>query len=101
MTGLYLRLCSFPIFLYGAEIDTELLDALGNPKDATKPVKCTVRRKGIPDETYDSFAGRLVADLVTSLNALDNVNSATERKKKRQHGQDDSESHKMKRVSNR
>jgi hypothetical protein len=92
------------IFLYEAEITTELLNALRNPKDATMPVQCTIRRKRIPYKPYDSFAGRLVADLVTpdSSNALDNdVDRAIECKKKRQHEQGDSGSHKIRRVSSK
>jgi hypothetical protein len=90
------------IFLYEAEITTELLNALRNPKDATSPVQCTIRRKRIPYKPYDSFADRLFADLVTpdSSNALDNdVDRAIECKKKRQHEQGDRGSYKIRRVS--
>ncbi|PWY96101.1 hypothetical protein BO94DRAFT_507593 [Aspergillus sclerotioniger CBS 115572] len=53
------------IFLYEADIPTELLDGLWNPKDATSPMKWpTIRREKIPYEPFDTFSSRLVAELV-------------------------------------
>jgi hypothetical protein len=50
---------------YEAEFPSELLTGLENPKDATIPVEWpTVRRKKVPFKPYESFAGRLVAELV-------------------------------------
>ncbi|KAJ5621073.1 hypothetical protein N7510_005057 [Penicillium lagena] len=53
------------ILLYEADVTAELLDWLQSPKDATTPMEWpTVRRKSIPFKPYDTFAGRLVAELV-------------------------------------
>lgn len=53
------------IFLYEADISTELLDGLWNPKDATSPMKWpTIRREKIPYEPYNTFSSRLVAELI-------------------------------------
>jgi hypothetical protein len=73
------------ILLCEAEITTDLLNALRNLKTATTPVKWPViRRKKIPYKPYDSFARRLMDELVasSSSSATDHVENSNSNKTK-------------------
>ncbi|KAJ0417785.1 hypothetical protein BJY00DRAFT_289064 [Aspergillus carlsbadensis] len=93
------------ILLCEAEITTDLLNALKNLKTARTPVKWpSIRRKKIPYKPYNTFADRLLGELVTSgpSNAADHANYACSNKTKRRHeeedGEDDSGSRKVPRI---
>lgn len=102
------------ILFYEAQITTELLDALRDPKTATTPLEWPViRRKKISYKPYDTFAERLVAELVAPCpvssgnsppsvspsTSPDNVNHVSERGQKRLHEHEDSGSYKVRRTS--
>jgi len=102
------------ILFYEAQITTELLDALRDPKTATMPMEWpAIRRKKIPYKPYDTFADRLVAELVAPCplssgnsppsvspsTSTDNVNHVSEHGQKRLHEQEDSGSYKVRRTS--
>lgn len=98
------------ILYYEAQITTELLNGLRNPKDATNPLKWpTIRRRKVTYKPYHTFAGRLVAELVAPspsssrgfLNPPDDVNGVIEHGRKRPHEQEDSGSYKVRRISKR
>lgn len=56
------------IHLYEAEITAELLGALKNPNNATTPIEWpTIRWKKLPFKPYDTFANRVVAELVAPI----------------------------------
>ncbi|KAJ6021191.1 hypothetical protein N7540_006695 [Penicillium herquei] len=53
------------IHLYEAKIPSELLNALRDPKNAPNPAEWpTIWKKDIPFKPYDTFADRLVAELL-------------------------------------
>jgi hypothetical protein len=53
------------ILFYEAEITAELLEGLKNPKETTASMEWpTIWRKKLPYKPYDTFACRLVAELV-------------------------------------
>lgn len=53
------------MMFYEAQITTELLDGLTDPRDATSPLDWpTVRRKRVSYKPYHTFASRLVAEIV-------------------------------------
>ena len=53
------------IHFYEAEISAELLEVLRNPKTATEYKKWpTIWRRKIPFKPYDTFADRIMAELV-------------------------------------
>lgn len=97
------------ILFYEAQITTELLDALRDPMTATMPMKWpAIRRKKIPYKPYDTFADRLVAELVapcplssgnSQASVSHNVNHVSEHGQKRLHEQEDSGSYKVRRTS--
>ena len=91
-----------------AEITIGLLNALKDPKAASTPIEWpTIRRKKLPYKPYDTFAGRLVAELVApmpwplgdTLNQPDNNKDTLENGRKRPCDQEDTGSYKMGRVS--
>ncbi|OQE10075.1 hypothetical protein PENFLA_c095G03950 [Penicillium flavigenum] len=90
------------ILCYEAQITTELLNGLRNPKDATSPMKWpTIRRRRVPYKPYLTFAGRLVAELVAPsplpshgpFNPSDDVNGVFEYGRKRPREQGDNGSY--------
>jgi hypothetical protein len=95
------------MFFYEAEITSGLLSALQNPKDARIPAEWpTIRRKKLPYRPYDSFASRLIAELVApgpvsaNLPASSDASILTISKgKKRSYKQEVSRPHKIRRVS--
>ncbi|KAJ5793407.1 hypothetical protein N7457_000006 [Penicillium paradoxum] len=98
------------ILYYEAQVTTELLNVLRNPKDATSPMKWpTIRRRKVSYKPYHTFAGRLIAELVASsplpsnclLNSVDDVDGAIEHCTKRPHEQNDSGAYKVRRISKR
>ncbi|CAG8250053.1 unnamed protein product [Penicillium salamii] len=91
------------ILYYEAQITTELLNVLKNPKGATSPINWpTIRHKKITYKPYDTFPSRLVAELVTpsplSSCGLSNP-SGDATGTKRPHEQQDDESCKQRRIS--
>lgn len=95
------------ILCYEAQITTELLNGLRNPRDATNPLEWpTIRRRKVAYKPYHTFAGRLVAELVApspsfsrdSFNSPDDLNGVIEHERKRPHGQEDSGSYKVRRT---
>lgn len=98
------------ILCYEAQITTELLNGLRNPKDATRPIKWpTIRRRKVPYKPYLTFAGRLVAELVAPsplpsrglFNPSDDVNGVIEHGRKRPREEGDNGSCKVRRISKR
>ncbi|KAJ5922494.1 hypothetical protein N7516_010197 [Penicillium verrucosum] len=86
------------ILYYEAQITTELLNGLKNPKDSTGPMKWpTIRRRKVPYKPYLTFADRLVAELVAPsplpshgpFNPSDDVNGVFEYGRKRPREQGD------------
>ncbi|RAK81324.1 uncharacterized protein BO72DRAFT_524295 [Aspergillus fijiensis CBS 313.89] len=65
------------IVLYEADIATELLDGLKNPKEADRPMNWPiVRRKKIPYQPYNTFPERITAELQTpGFSPLDRTSS--------------------------
>lgn len=102
------------ILFYEADITTELMDALWDPKNATKPVTWpTIRRKKLPYKPYDTFADRLTAELMapcpsshgnpvpsdTPVTPPDHVIPVIENGQKRPCEQEDSGSNKIRLIS--
>lgn len=96
------------MLFYEAEITTELLNALKNPRASTTPIEWPkIRRKKLPFKPYDTFAGRLEAELVAStpsllgdtLNPPNDNENILENTRKRSCDQEDIGSYKLGRVS--
>ncbi|KAL2810968.1 hypothetical protein BJX63DRAFT_422691 [Aspergillus granulosus] len=82
------------ILLCEAEITCDLLNALGNLKTAITPINwLVIRRKKIPYKPYNTFASRLMDELLASSpsNPPDHVNHASSCKTKRCYEKDDKE----------
>jgi len=88
------------MLLYEAQITTELLNGLRNPKDATSPMEWPIiRRMKIPYKPYVTFADRLAAELVAPgplasrdlSNPSDDMNDSNEHSMKRPHEKEDAE----------
>ncbi|KAJ5642246.1 hypothetical protein N7490_006246 [Penicillium lividum] len=91
-----------------AEITTELLNGLRNPRHATSPMKWpTIRRKKLPYQPYHTLPGRLIDELVTPsplyphvpLNPSADTDGAIKNGSKRYHDQEGSGSYKLRRIS--
>lgn len=96
------------MLFYEAEVTSNLLSALRDPKDARVPVEWpTIRRKKVPYKPYASFASRLIAELVApgpvcahDLSKSSDASMGTVTKgTKRSNKQEVSRSHKIRRVS--
>jgi hypothetical protein len=94
------------ILLCEAEITTDLLKALRYPKTALLPIKRpAIRRKKIPYQPYDTFAGRLMNELAAPgpSNSDVHVNDVASCKAKRRLGKDEEEEerglYKIRRIS--
>ncbi|KAL4875220.1 hypothetical protein BJY04DRAFT_224296 [Aspergillus karnatakaensis] len=94
------------VLLCEAEINADVLDALRNLKTAAMPRTWpTIRRKMIPSKPYDTFAGRLMNELLGTnpsdlfKHANDTTSPGTKRRYKGGEGDEDNGPHKSRRIS--
>ncbi|KAJ5115542.1 hypothetical protein N7526_011423 [Penicillium atrosanguineum] len=95
------------LLFYEADVTTEVLDGLKNPRDSARPIQWPrVRRKAIPYQPYNTFSSRLLAELMVSdplqsylINSRPKVNGVMERGRKRRREREENGSHKTRRIS--
>ena len=94
------------LLFYEADVTTEVLDGLKNPRDSARPIQWPrVRRKAISYQPYNTFSGRLLAELMVPdsfqsylTNSQPKVNGVMERGRKRTREREDNGSHKTRRI---